>query len=448
MQYGIDTEQRKARYCYSGDVELGPAGQHLKGNVNIGLTEGRVEGYCDPNWRTVLSSFIENFSERHELGASLCVRHQGNTVVDVWGGLAGKTGDPWRENNVSMVFSATKGATALCAHVLASRGELDLHAPVTRYWPEYGKNGKAATTVAMFLNHSAGVPGFREPLPKGAFADWHYVIRRLEEEAPWWEPGLRSGYHLMNIGWTVGELVRRISGVSLGEFFQTEIAQRHKIGFWIGLPEELEPLVVDMEPYIPGRFWNFSNAPLPQLRINDPTHPAVIATKHIGGFFDYDPVTGEYTPNSRLAHAAEVGGLGGITNARGLATMYDPLAMNDETLVSQDQVWRMGQVSAASERDAILQIPTRFALGYMKAMDNRHLWGRDYNSLLLGDRAFGHVGAGGSLGFADPDCGLSFGYTMSRMGPGSLLNPRGQALVNAVYSTLGYRSNSSGVWAT
>jgi CubicO group peptidase (beta-lactamase class C family) len=415
--------------------------------VDVDLPEGRAEGRCDPAWRSVLSAFVANFHERNECGASLCVRHQGETVIDVWGGSAGPSGAPWREDSLSVVFSATKGATALCAHVLASRGELDLNAPVVRYWPEYGRNGKADTTVAMLLNHSAGVPGFRDPLPNGAFADWDYMIRRLEAEAPWWEPGSRNGYHLVNIGWTVGEVVRRVSGLSLGEFFRREIATPRGIDFWIGLPEELESRVVDVLPYIPGEFWDLKGDPLPKLVAEDPTHPAAVAISHMGGFIDLDPNTGEYGPNTRRAHVAQIGGAGGITNARGLATMYDPLANGGGDLVSTDQVWRMSQVSMVSHKDPILQIPTRFALGFMKTMDNRHLWGDDFQTLLLGDRAFGHVGAGGSLGFADPDCGLAFGYTMNRMGPGSLMNPRGQALVDAVYSKLDYRSNASGAWA-
>jgi CubicO group peptidase (beta-lactamase class C family) len=415
-------------------------------NVSVKLPAGRIDGYCHPDWEGVLAAFVDNFHERHELGASLCVRFKNKAVIDVWGGLTNESGSAWKRNDISVVFSATKGATALCAHLLASRGELDLNAPVGRYWPEYKKNGKASTTVAMLLNHSAGVPGFREPLPKGAFADWPYMIERLEDEAPWWEPGLYSGYHLMNFGWTVGELVRRVSGISLGEFFQREIAQPGNIDFWIGLPEAREPDVVDMQPFVPKQFWDFPAAPLPRLRQSEPTHPAVIVSGHLGGYFDMDPITGEYNPNSRLCHAAEIGALGGITNARGLASMYQPLAYSGG-LLSEDHIWRMSQVSAVSEKDPILQITTRFSLGYMKSMDNRYLWGRDYQSLLLGDRAFGHVGAGGSLGFADPDHNLSFGYTMNRMGPGSLLNPRGQALVDAVYQKLGCRSNASGVWA-
>lgn len=415
--------------------------------VSIKLPVGQVEGHCEPAWTKLRDTFVQNFTQRNERGASLCVRVSGKTVIDVWGGVGGRDAKPWQKDSVTIVFSATKGATALCAHILASRGELDLNAPVTRYWPEFGKNGKQATTVSMLLTHSSSVPGFRKPLPPGALGDWDYMIKRLEDEEAWWEPGSRLGYHLINIGWTIGEVVRRVSGLSLGEFFAKEVAKPLGIDFWIGLPEELESRVVDVEPYLPGEFWTLVDDPLPKLQAEQPTHPAALAITNMGEFIHYDPKTGDYGANSRLVHGAQIGGAGGITNARALAGMYDPLANGGGKLVSRDHVWKMSQVSMVSFHDATLQIPTRFALGYMKSMDNRHLWGPDFQTCILSDRAFGHVGAGGSLGFADPDCGLSFGYTMNRMGPGSLLNPRGTALVDATYQQLGYRSKESGVWA-
>jgi CubicO group peptidase (beta-lactamase class C family) len=419
----------------------------MKSNVNKPLPKGVVEGYCDPNWQPVLDAFVENFHKRHEVGASLTVRHRGETKVDVWGGLADeKTGTPWKSDSISVVFSATKGATALCAHVLASRGELDLNQKVTHYWPEFGQNGKSSATVAMLLNHSAGVPGFIDPVSKGAFKDWGYIIERIEREKAWWEPGTRNGYHLLNIGWTVGEVVRRVSGLSLGQFFRREIGAPRDVDFWIGLPLEQRPRLVNVIPYTPGEFWTYLGD-FAQLCIDHPEAAPAKALSNTGGFVDLDPKTGEYGPNSPENLSAEVGGAGGVTNGRGLAMMYDPLATLSGDVVSADQVWRMSQVSMVSSSDPILQIPTRFSLGYMKALDNRYRQDPDFESLLISDRAFGHVGAGGSLGFADPDCNLAFGYTMNRMGPGSMLNPRGQSIVDAVYRLLGYRSNASGMWA-
>jgi CubicO group peptidase (beta-lactamase class C family) len=408
----------------------------------------QIRGLCDPRWTDVLEAFARNFAERGELGASLCVKVAGETMLDVWGGgFDATSGRPWEEDTVSVVFSATKGATALCANILIDEGRLDLHAPVSVYWPEFARHGKAAATVEMILNHSVGVPGFREPLKDGAFADWAYMIARLEDEPPFWEPGVRNGYHLLNIGWLAGELVRRVSGQSLGTFFKRRVADPLGIDFWIGLPPDQEPRVSPIVPYAPvlgeAVVTDFHEALL-----RDPGAESSRALLNTGGYSPnvYVEAEGRYAPDTRLAHGAEIGGAGGITNARGLAGMYSPLANGGGGLVSGDHVVRMSQVSMCSMMDPILLMPTRFALGFMKSMDNRHRRLGHLESVIMGERAFGHVGAGGSVGFADPDAKLAFGYTMNRMGPGILLNERGQSLVDAVYRQLGYRTNAPGVW--
>lgn len=412
------------------------------------IERGVVEGYCHEDWLPLLAAFLENFRERGELGASLCVKVRGETRIDVWGGRTSETdGKPWDADTLVVVFSATKGATATCAHVLADRGLLDLNAPIAQYWPEFASRGKENATVAMTLNHSVGVPGFREKVKPGGFADWNYMVRRLEEEPAFWEPGTRCGYHMLTIGWTVGELVRRVGGKSLGMFFRDEIAEPLKLDFWIGLPEELEDRVARFVPHVPSRD-DPQLTDLQRTLLEGPRTDFARAVLNAGGYEParIDKESGRYVPDTRLAHAAEIGGSGGITNARGLARLYEPLANGGGALMSTDHVWRMSRVSMAASRDPILMMPTRYALGYMKSMDNRHRPQGAIESVILGDRAFGHVGAGGSLGFADPDCGLSFGYVMNRMGPGILLNARGQSLVDTCYRLLGYRSNASGAW--
>jgi len=418
-------------------------------DISRDVPNGLVEGYCHRDWRPLLETFVANFVARGEVGASVCVKVKGETKVDLWGGLADpKSRRKWDADTVSVVFSATKGATATSAHVLAARGLLDLNAPVAKYWPEFARNGKERATVSMMLNHSVGVPGFRQPLKDGAYADWDYMIARLEEEPAFWEPGLRNGYHLLNIGWTVGELVRRVSGKSLGTFFQDEIARPLGIDFWIGLPEAMEPRVAPIIPFVPEDGGEIITD-FHQALIDNPTADSSQALLNTGGYNPANFIENEncYAPDTRRAHAAEIGGAGGITNARALAGMYSPLANGGGGLMSQDDVLRASQVSMIASIDPILLMPTRFALGYMKSMDNRRRRLGDIESVIISDRAFGHVGAGGSLGFADPDCGLSFGYTMNRMGPGILLVDRGQSLVDTTYRLMGYRSNVSGVWA-
>ena len=167
----------------------------------------------------------------------------------MWGGVAdARSGAAWERDTVSIVHSCTKGATALCAHVLARQGLLDLEAPVAEYWPEFARNGKETATVRMMLDHSVGVPVLRGEVAPGELYDWDRMVARLEAEEPFWEPGTRHGYHMINFGWTVGELVRRVSGRSLGTFFREAVAEPLGIDFWIGLPEEHEHRVAPVMP--------------------------------------------------------------------------------------------------------------------------------------------------------------------------------------------------------
>jgi CubicO group peptidase (beta-lactamase class C family) len=403
-----------------------------------------TEGICKPGFERVAEAFQENFDSKGEVGASVCLTVGGETVVDLWGGTADqKTGMPWTRDTVGIVFSCTKGATALCAHVLASRGKLDIDAPIAELWPEFARNGKERATTRMMLDHSVGLPALRAKVKDSGPYEWDYMTGLLAEEAPFWEPGTRNGYHGFTFGWTVGEMVRRAAGVSLGTFFQNEIAGPLGLDFWIGLPEAIEPRVATIIPFI----YKAEQAKTPFMidLATKKESPAALFYFNVGAWR-----TGG--ANTRAGRAAEIGAANGITNARGLAGMYAPLAQGGGTLVDGKTLARMGEVSMATHDDATLRIPTRFALGFMKSMDNRKrsvgatLFGPDVDSVIMGSAAFGHVGAGGSLGFADPVAGLSFGYTMNRMGPGLLMNERGQALVDAAYLSLGYSNKDGGVW--
>lgn len=404
--------------------------------VNVQTENGAIQGFCHSRFQAVADEFERNFRERGEVGASVCLVHEGETLVDLWGGFTDRERSaPWDRDTVSIVFSCTKGAVAICAHMLASRGLLDVEAPVAKYWPEFAVNGKEEVTVRMMLDHSAGVPAFRGSMKELGCTDWEYMIHRLEAEEPWWKPGIRNGYHMLSFGWTVGELVRRVSGVSLGAFFQQEIAKPLGIDFWIGLPEEIEPRVSPVIQY--ARRSGDAATRFETAILGDSASLQAKALLNNGGF----------DANSRACHAAEIGGGGGISNARGLAGLYAPLASGGGVLVDATTLARMGEVSSATKEDATLLIGTRFALGFMKSIDNRRRPFGDPDSAILGSDAFGHVGAGGSIGFADPSAGFSFGYSMNQMGRGILLNNRGQSLVDAVYRCLGYTSNDAGVWA-
>lgn len=400
-----------------------------------------IEGSCGPGFERVREEFERNFAERGEVGASVAVTYRGETVVDLWGGTAEPaTGRRWDRDTIGHVWSATKGAVALCAHMLADRGQLDLNAPVVRYWPEFAKSGKDGILVRHLLNHQAGLPAVREPLPADCFYDWNLMVDALAGEEPFWRPGTRNGYHALTFGFLVGEVIRRVSGRTFGAYFRDEVSGPLGLDFWVGLPEEHESRVAPTIPADPPG----SGDPVPSLYVAAFTEPGSIQALMLtnsGGYM----TPGE--SDSRAAHAAEMGAVGGITNARGLAGLYRPLASGGAPLVSPAQVATMAAVSSATSVDAVLLVPTRWSLGFAKTVDNRHLPVADREGVLLSEDAFGHPGMGGSIGFADPRAHVSFGYTMNRQGGGLGINHRGQSLVDAVYQSLNYqRIGDDGPW--
>ncbi len=381
---------------------------------------GRIQGSCAPGFEPVLDAFRANFAERREVGATVCVMQDGETLVDLWGGIANpKTGKAWERDTVSVVFSCTKGATALCAHMLADAGKFAYHDKVTTLWPEFGQGGKGDTTIEMMLTHTSPVPHLRDPIRSGGLADWDYMVERVAAEEAHWEPGTRQGYHGLTFAWTVGQIVRLAAGEPLGEYFRRNVAEPLGLDFHIGLQEHHDHRVAAMLAADPAEV-DFKSKFFQSVQQSPGSLPQLFLTNNGGADF-----------NSRTIRGAEIGSANGITNARGLAGMYAPLANGGGGLVSAPTIARMRRVVAATLDDAVLRQAARFGLGYMASMDNRDTGG---DSVILGETAFGHVGMGGSIGFADPMSGMSFGYSMNRMGAGILLNERGQSLVDAAYS--------------
>jgi CubicO group peptidase (beta-lactamase class C family) len=385
-----------------------------------------IHGTYDPKFTTVAEAFERNFLERGEVGASVCVRIAGDTVVDLWGGhISAKKEKEWQEDTISIVFSCTKAATALCAHILIDRGELKLDEKVATYWPEFATNGKEDVTVRMMLNHSSAVPAIRTPVKPGGFFDWDYMCEKLAGTKPYWEPGTANGYHMSSFGWTVGELVRRVSGKSLGTFYKSEIADPLGLDFHIGLPESEFGRMANMIPYVPG----------PSDFVSD--FSKALMTNPMSIQFAALLNNGAWNFNSKKSWQAEIGGAGGISNARGLAGMFAPFAGGEGKFLSNARIEDMRAPSMETDKDQTLLIPTRFGQGFMLNMDNRESAPGEGNSAIFGDKAFGNVGMGGSIGFANPEADLSFGYSMTKMGGGILLNDRGQSLVDAAYAALG-----------
>ena len=382
-----------------------------------------IKGYCHEDFQEVAETFTQNFEKYEEIGSSLCVVVDGEIAVDLWAGHKNKERtNEWSEKTLSVAFSSTKAALALCAHLLIDRGELNSKAKVSDYWPEYAQKGKEETTVEMILNHSAGLPALKTQVKDGGFLDWDYMTTLLQEEEPFWRPGEEMGYHMITSGWLIGELIRRVSGKSLGQFFNDEISKPLELDYWIGLPESEDERVAKVTPFRSSpsdKPSDFADA----FR-TDLTSMQRLALTNTGGY-DY---------NATETYRSELGGVGGVTNARSLAGMLTPLAQNNEKLLSKSSVKRLSTPSVISDIDNMLLFPTNFSEGFMLHMDNRDTFKGEGGSFIIGPNAFGHVGFGGSSAtFADPDHKISFGYLVNKLGGEYLINERAQSLINASY---------------
>jgi CubicO group peptidase (beta-lactamase class C family) len=401
-----------------------------------------VQGHCDEQFAGVAEEFERNLAERGELGASVAVTVGGETVVDLWGGHA----DPdrtrgWDKDTLCVAMSSTKGATALAAHLLASAGELDVDEPVATYWPEFAAAGKEGVLVRHLLSHQAGLPALRDPVPPGGFYDWDATVERLAAEAPFWPPGTRHGYHALTFGFLVGEVVRRVTGVSLGRFVADEIASPLGLDLYVGLPEGLVDRVATLVPPPDPQ----PGDPLPRFLVQALTEPdsiPALVMLNNGGYL----VPGEW--DSPAALAAELPASGGVMNARALAGLYRAI-VHDRRIgrftLDPEDIARMGAIQSAGGEDAVLCGPGRWTLGFLKAGATPR--GAEPPIVIsLSEEAFGHTGNGGSIGFADPACDMSFGYVMNQMSAAMGLGPTGQSLVDATYRALGYRRAKYHTW--
>lgn len=395
-----------------------------------------VEGVCESRFESVREEFERNFEERNELGASVCVHLDGRPVVDLWGGVADQaTGRPWERDTMVLMFSASKGATALCVHKLIERGELEFEGRVADYWPEFAKHGKDAVTIRQALNHTSGLPLIRATVPAQGYLDWDLMTSLIADEELFFEPGKQLAYHAVTGGWILGEVVRRVTGRSVGTFLREEVAEPLGIDLWMGLPEDQEARVARMVTPDPEA----SDHPptlMVQAAVADPSSLPGLLLLNAGGFFD-DP---------DAYHAAEIPAAGLISNARSLAAMFGPLSLNGAVdgvrLVEPATLARMRQVEVAGW-DVCGLWPMRWASGFFRSMDNRS-FGED-ESMIIGEHAFGTMGFGGSVAFADPTYRISFSYAMNRMG-GKVGGERVQSLIDALYTTLGATTNQPGAW--
>jgi CubicO group peptidase (beta-lactamase class C family) len=381
-----------------------------------------IHGEVAPGFEPVRAAFTANLEQHGDVGAAFSLYKDGTKVVDLWGGVADEeTGRQWAEDTLQLVFSTTKGATALCALRLVERGELDLDAPVADYWPEFKAEGKDRIPVRWLLSHRSGLPAVDVKLtPEDVYA-WDPIVSALAAQKPMWEPGTAHGYHAVTYGNLVGEVVRRVSGKSLGQFFADEIAGPLGLDFWIGLSPEQEARVSKLVTMRFGAPADFDVESLPEeirdmvRNFTDPNSLTMRALNLADPPMDF---------NAPELHAAELPAANGITTARSLARMYaaaigdvDGVQLLDPTTVA------LACETQSEGPDKVLMVDSKFGLGFM------------LNSLfspMLTPRSFGHSGAGGSLGFADPEAGVGFGYVMNKMMQNLAGDPRTIGLIDAV----------------
>ena len=381
-----------------------------------------IGGIVEPGFEAVRDAFVRNFTEHGELGAEVAVHLNGRKVVDLWGGIAdAATGRPYDDRTLQLVFSTTKGATAVCVALLAQRGEIDYDAKVADYWPEFAAAGKADMPVHFVMSHRAGLPVIDRKLTAEEVFAWTPLVEALAAQEPIWEPGTAHGYHAVTYGHLAGELVRRISGKGIGAFFADEVAKPLGLDFWIGLPESEESRVAPLVPAPP---------PPPEMvemmaQFIGPDSLAGRALSLEGAF----AVTGdEMIFNTRAMHAAEIPAANGITNAASLSRMYAACISEVDgiRLLTPETVAKVSETQTSGP-DKCLMLESTFGLGFMTS---------GVMTPMLGPSSIGHAGAGGSLGFADADSGIGFGYVMNQMQMNLAGDPRPAGLIEAVRASL------------
>jgi CubicO group peptidase (beta-lactamase class C family) len=385
-----------------------------------------IRGTCDAAFEPVEEAFAENFREKHEVGASVAVSINQRMVVDLWAGLARRdTQSPWSGDTIVNVYSASKGIAALCAHRLVDQGRLDLYAPIARYWPEFAQAGKSELPVHLVLSHRAGLPAIRKPLPSEALYDWETMTSAIAAETPWWPPGSKHGYHALTFGYLVGELVRRTTGKSLGTYLREEIARPLGIDCLIGFDAAEDSRVAGIisPPPMPAEQQESLKAIFKD--------PESVAAKAISNPSMILKIWSAQVANSRRWRSAEIPAGNAHTNARAFATLYGALARGGShrgfKLLSEESIRRC-YTEQSNGPDAVNLTPTRFSMGFNLSLPDQKMGPNP--------RAFGHSGAGGSIGFADPDASVGFGYAMNQILPGNMIDVRAAALIEAVYGCL------------
>ena len=379
------------------------------------MADGSVQGMTHDRYAAVRTVFEGNLESGADIGASFCATLEGETVVDLWGGFA----DPartraWERDTIVNVYSTTKTMTALTALILADRGDLDFDSAVARYWPEFAANGKDRVKVSHLMSHAAGLSGWKEAITTEDFYDWEKVTSLLAAQAPYWEPGTAPGYHALTQGYLVGEVVRRITGRSLGTFFREEVAEPLGADFHIGLPASEDHRVAELIPPPPGQAVGDDAGQTP-LQANMSNNPGIDVS----------------ATRTRGWRGAEIPAAGGTGNARSIAEIHAILAnggvAKGKRFLSEAGCRKALELQIAGD-DLILGAPARYGMGFGLAggvvplpSPNTIYWG----------------GYGGSLAIIDMDARTTFGYAMNKMAGTTVGDMRAFGLAMAMWEALG-----------
>jgi CubicO group peptidase (beta-lactamase class C family) len=380
----------------------------------------QIQGHFELQFEAVREAFAALFDNPQERGAALCIQIGGETVVDLWAGTADKDGaQAWHSDTILNLFSCTKTFTAVTALQLVAEGKLALDVPVAQYWPEFAAAGKQSITMRHLLSHQAGLPALRDLLPPEALYDWPRMTAALAAETPWWSPGTGHGYAAITYGWLVGELLRRADHRGPGESIMARVARPLGLDFHVGLPDEEFHRVA----HIARGKGNVGDEAAQRLLQVTMREPEAMATRA----FTNPPsvLTSTNKPEWRRMEQPAANGHG---NARSLAGFYagllDGSLLEPELLAELTREHSLGM-------DKTLMTPTRFGLGCM--LDQPKVANATFG---LGAGAFGHPGAGGSVGFADPEHDVAMGFAVNTLGPYVLMDPRAQHLVRVLRACL------------
>jgi CubicO group peptidase (beta-lactamase class C family) len=395
------------------------------------VIRARTDGFVAPGFELVRSEFERNFAERDELGAACAAYRGGEKVVDLWGGVRdARTGAPWAQDTLVLVYSTSKGLAAMTLALAHSRGRLDYDERVAAYWPEFAQAGKDRVTVRQLLGHEAGLPVIDEPLDVGLLRDFDRLAAVIARQRPLWEPGTRHGYHGVSLGWYEGELIRRLdpAGRTLGRVFAEDIAAPLGLEVHFGVPASVgDERLARIERATPMRA-------LAGLRHMPPRMALAMGNPRSVTFrtFANPRLRSPADLDRREYRRVEFPAGGAVGGARDIARAYAAFAAREPELglspATLEELTRFPQPPSRGWRDEVLKVNTAFSLGYARPLGPFRFGSSQ--------RAFGHPGAGGSFAFADPEREVAFAYVMNRLGFHLRDDPREYALRRALYSCL------------